>query len=378
MSLPTLRVLGGAVISGWTEVQLVERNNKPDTWQISGSAAVLEPLMVEGARVSLATDAGRYTGTVAEVDESAEVDPSSGAYVESATVTVHGDLMEPWRRLAYPDPTRPLGAQDTARSQTLTGPVETVILALLASQAQRVTSSGGAEERPAGRWIVPASQGRGPTVTVQARFEPLGDIISDLAERAGLRVTCVDRTIAVTAPPDLTRRARYGTPNRGGPGVVSSWRVVRRAPTCTHALVGGVGDGQQRLMLSVRDPSMEALWNGWHAEQLVDAPGGDDPAALETAGMAAVADGSSPVSVSADLPDVDGMRLGVDVPLGSLVRLDLGRGAHVIERVRAVTTTWTAKGVTRSGRIGSEAGDVSRDQRDLMALRRSARKAAAR
>jgi hypothetical protein len=112
---------------------------------------------------------------------------------------------------------------------------------------------------------------------------------------------------------------------------------------------------------------------GRRVEVFVDQRNTTDTGELDKAGDDEITDGANPVSVKAEIPDVRGMRLITDVPIGSIVGLDLD-GDFITDRVRQVTTEITAEGDLVTGVVGSSDAGLTRDQAQFLKLRKALRK----
>lgn len=359
----TIRATSGALSGHFVEapdkVELVERVNLPDTVQVTGPLSAMEPIRTAGVTASAILGDGRvWTGIVTDIADSGITDGSQ--YRERSTVTLTSDLLWVWSRLCYPVPTQPWANQSAAAYDTRTGPAETLALAYTAANLRGAPLT------------VPASLGRGASRQVTARFDILGRLVADLLEPAALRITAVNGAISITAMPDLTSWATYGDAASGGAlAMLSDWGVQVSRPASTAVLVAAGGELTARV-------TREAALTGtpWgRIESFLDQRQTTDVAEIDAAGQGALVDGASPVRVRASIPDVEGMRPGVEVPVGSLVAMSLA-GRTVIDRIRTVTTTWEPAGVTRTATVGPESGELTRDQQAFLALARTVRKAA--
>lgn len=357
------RVLG-EIVSDWNG-NLVERHNLPDTFQATAPSRVMASLMEPGGGCTLEDDDGvRFSGPMT-------------SYIKrgrgEATVTFTSDLIWLWDRIGYPVPGAAWQSQ-TADYDTRSGPAETVLLAYVNANA----GPGALAARRVAGLTLPASSGRGGSAPLTVRFDNLGQLARDLAEYAGLRVL-VRQTTGTTLQLELldaldkTATARYGTDESGGPGILDdNWTLEVRSPDLTRALVAGGGEGAARVLRERSDAAAEDLWSR-RIEALVDQRQTSDTDELDRAGDDAIRDGSEPVVVKCSLPDAPGMRLITDVPIGSLVSLDLD-GDHVVDRLRQVTTTITADGSTRTGVVGSADAGLTREQKRFLKTRRALRK----
>lgn len=358
----------GQVHTDWAG-DLVERCNLPDTLSVKGPLGALRPLLTPGGGCTLEDDDGvRFSGPLTSFTKSGN---------GTCSATFASDLIWLWGRICYPAPAVAWSAQ-TADYDVRTGPAETVLLAYVNANA----GPGAIAARRVPGLALPASAGRGPTTPITARFDNLGQLVRDLADVAGVRVlvrqdsgTTLQLQVLTTA--DLSAVARYGTDEGGGPGVLSEdWSFTVSTPGATRALVGGGGEGVLRLLREREDTSAESLWAS-RTELFVDQRQTSDTGELDQAGDAALDDAANPVTITATLPDADGMRLIQDVPIGSLVALDLD-GDLVTDRLRQVTTSITPDGDVRTGVVGSPDSGLTRDQKKFLSLHKAIRKVQAR
>lgn len=334
---------GGTVFQDWSGV-LIERHNQPDTLQVSGSLSALRDMQLPGMSVTLEDGTGvRFSGPMTEFTKHGD---------GTGTATFASDLLWLWGRVCYPVPTSAWSAQGGSSYDTRTGPAETVALAFIDANA----GPGALVDRRVPGLVVPTSGGLGGSINVTARFDNLGQLVSDIAEAANLRLRVIQNgtslDVQVTAVEDLSAWARFGTTDEGGPGqLAEDWEYTVKLPEVTHALVAGQGELTARVTRERTDPAAATLW-GQRVEVFVDQNNTTDTAELDAAGDKELLDGATPLSIRATVPDVDGLRLGSDVPIGSTVTLDLD-GDLVTERLRQVTTTIGPDGDTHVGVIGN-------------------------
>ncbi|WP_030526603.1 Gp37-like protein [Phycicoccus jejuensis] len=358
----------GTAFSDLDKLELVERCNKPDSLQITGPLGHLRSLLTPGGGCTLEDEDGvRFSGPLINFSKSGK---------GSGVATFASDLVWPWGRICYPTPGAAWEDQ-TADYDVRSGSAESVLLAFLNANA----GPGALANRRVPGLILPASSGRGGARKITARFDNLGQLMHDIAESAGLRVTVTqdgtDLVVAVESSPDLSATAKYGTDEQGGPGSLGDgWDYTVQAPGATRALVGGGGEGAARILRERGDAAAEALWSQ-RIETFVDQRNTSDTAELDKAGDDELADKASPVDISVTVPDVPGRRLGRDVPLGALVGLDLD-GDFVADRLRQVTTVVTKEGQDVSGVVGSPDAGLTRDQKQFLEQRKAIRKVQAR
>ncbi len=355
----------GPLIRDWTGVLTETLWVAPDTLEVTAPRRVIRPLLDagKGAILHESTPDGRrfrLAGPMTTLEESDK----------ECTVLVTSDSRALWTRTIWADHTKDWTAQPTGTSGdvlTLSGPVETVALELIRRNL-------GQSALPYRREVtVPASQGRGPAVDLTVNTAAnvlLGDVVADLLKVTSLRVViehdldAAALVVRVLTLPDKTTSTTYGTTGRGNADIGTDWSAKYQAPEVNAALTIG-GDVGGRVRLEVADSDSQAQW-AERVERVVSA-NGVAVADLQAAGDDALADGASLVDIDAPIPDRPNRRLGTDVPLGSLVGLNL-HGRYLTERVRQITTVIAdGEKVTRSGRVGTDGAGLSRDQKRWIA-----------
>src|SRR5690606_12693345 len=129
--------------------------------------------------------------------------------------------------LGWPSPDRALDAQDQVTHRTITGAAETVVKTLVAENA--ITRLG----LPV---TCATDQARGDTITVDARFAPLADVLFPAVEQAGLGVVVYQEgaglVVDVVAPGEHPRVLSEAS------GAVQSWSLAASSPGATRVVVG--------------------------------------------------------------------------------------------------------------------------------------------
>lgn len=355
----------------FAKLKLVERYNQPDTAVLEGLTDDLAALLVPGVGAVLFEDnVQRMCGVVTDIQRSGG---------RTGQVTLTSDLVRLWDRICYPNPGQAFGSQ-TTDYYVRTGNRETIMVDLVSANA----GPGALVARQVNRLRVPVTQARGGTTALRLRFDNLGSTLARVAEQANLRVRVVHTPgaagtgwldVVFEDAPDLSAWARYGTPKAGGPGLLSEdWQLGLSAPTLTRAEVAAGGEGAARILSEQSDTTgAEVLW-GRRIEQLVDQRQTTDTAEITQAGQDALVEGVAPTTVDAKILNSPGVRIGVDVPVGSVVRATLD-GLVVTERVREVTTTVEGSGdgptVTVEPLFGSaDASKAAKSTKELVKVLR--------
>lgn len=224
-------------------------------------------LTTEGATLWVRSSAGPgqepktlFNGPVSKVEET-----GSPAVARKLRIWATHDDADLWSALAWVNPagavnasTYELSGQASAEYRTVTGPVESVALTLAGDALGRL--------RPDVQ--IPASQGRGPVVTVRARFDTLDEILKPVLVEHGWHLT-IERGrdgLHLTPVPPATFSKTASTAG----GQISDYTHARQRPSLTRVVVGGPGEGKTRLFSRIVDTDAEALW-GVCGEGFVDA-----------------------------------------------------------------------------------------------------------
>jgi hypothetical protein len=355
----------------FSSLSLVERYNQPDTCVLQGRSRDLAALATPGMGALL------FDGSTQRVSMLVTDIQRRGDGTTQITLT--SDLVRLWDRICYPNPAQAFISQ-TRDYDVRTGARETVALAYINANA----GPGALTARQVPRLRVPGTLGRGGSTSNRARFDNLGQLVASLMEPAGLRLRVVHTSngpgpgyldVVFDTAPDISAWARYGTPNSGGPGLLSKdWSFGLTAPTLTTAEVAAGGTGAARLLEEQAFTTQEAMW-GRRVEGLVDQRQTTDSTEINQAGYDALMEGMTGTAVDVKVLNSAGLTLGVDVPLGALVSASLD-GLVVKERIREVSTTVAAEGggatVTVEPLFGStDTTGQTKWQRELVkALRR--------
>ena len=249
----------------------------------------------------------------------------------SLVATVLGDWVD--GVLAWPVPGAALTAQ-TVEYYTATGPAETVIKDII--RANAVTRLG----RP---WTVAADLERGAEVSISARMAPLSEVVEPAADLGGigLRMVQTPAGIVVDCYVGADRSAHILSESTGA---LVAWSLTTSEPSATRAVVGTDGEGVDRTFVAVTPPEAESTW-GMVVETFVDARDVDpveDPTGGTRRGIEKLAELAETVSVAATLAETKVWRVGRNLNLGDLVRVDPLPGVSSVERVTEIELTWTA------------------------------------
>jgi hypothetical protein len=310
-----------------TEVVITPRHNDVGTAKLTlpldhpKAAMLLEP----GVRAVFEEDGEfRLSGPVRAID--AEGPSTEG----TITFTFDSDFRELKNILGWPVPGAAITAQGTAEFYTITGPAETVVKDLVTKNG--VTRLG----KPI---TVAPNLGRGGTITVAARFEPLYDKLVPVLDGAGIGVTIkqsgaglvLDCYTPSTYPLELTEES----------GIITNFSWSYTPPTATDVVVGGQGDGIDRTFLKFQDTARTAE-QGERIEVFKDATDADTPELFQERANETLAENAGLPGVKVEMSETSNFRYGGDrFNVGDKVRVRIGPGLVVEDILREATITWT-------------------------------------
>lgn len=256
-------------------------------------------------------------------------------------------------RLAYPTPaTADVGAQSNAYD-VRTGKASTVISAYVNANI----GPGSPTARRITALTLAADTAIGSTVTGNARFERLGELLSGLAVIDGLgfdiKQNGADLQFSVYQPTDRSATVRMDIDNNG----LTRTEYTYTAPGLTRAIVGGQGEGSSRTLVEVTTSESTAAEAAWarRIEVFKDNRGSSTNTELTQAGTEALAEkGKTVEAISATPNDDQNMAYGVDWNLGD--RVSVVVGSTTISRV----VTEVGLLIREDGiRIGATVGEPS-------------------
>lgn len=273
--------------------------------------------------------------------------------------------------LAWPTPSAAIEAQGgwDARS----GPAETVIKAYIAANIGlgRAATRRDAAAPDVREVVVAPDLQRGPAVDYRARYEPLMDLIRNIALPAGLGATVTqngDQLLFDVFAPQTQPAAVFSFEL----GNLRRCRWVEAAPESTHVIVGGDGEDSARL---VRRRANSAAAQTWRVttEKWVDARSETTVSGVERAGDAALADAERSGIVEAELVDTPRLRYGDGYALGDRVTIIPAPGVAFTDVVTAVAISADRERgtVTVTPSVGWRDGPLTRQDRELAQLRRA-------
>lgn len=359
-------------IRGWSSLTIKLVWNGVGSWTLEGPASGLierlgQPgyglIVVDPRGVPLLSPDGVVIAGDVE-DNGPRVwsaDNAEEAFPGKLTLVGGDDLAVVADELAFPDPLNAVPNQ-TADYDKRTGPAETVIKGYVSANVGTTRAAArGDSSAPTVRTVtVAADQGRGSTVSYSARFDPLLDVIRTCATastpKLGVRVqyTASGLLFDIYTPQDRSSYIRFSRSRRN----LRGYSVQRSMPTVTHVVVGGGGEGVNRLFVERKDSSAAAEWFRV-VRTFVDQRQTEDTAELEAAGDEELQRGRRSGVLSATAVDTPRMRFGEHFCLGDLVTVELENGISITDRVTAAIIRVTEEGMTPTEiQIGAEDVDT--------------------
>ncbi|MFF4054608.1 siphovirus ReqiPepy6 Gp37-like family protein [Streptomyces sp. NPDC001708] len=255
--------------------------------------------------------------------------------------------------LAFPQPSNPNGATQTAAHDVRTGRAETVMHAYVNAN---IGPSAPAARRKAGL-IMGTDGARGPIINQSARFPVLGNLLTEIAllGQLGFRVVqrganLVFETYQIT---DRTAFVRLDVRN----GTLSGQKVAISPPGVTRAIVAGQGELTERQFLQIDSPesiAAEADW-GRRIEQFVDQRNTDDWTELQQAGTEAIADaGFTAINVQVVPMEDSAARFGKEWGLGDALVVIVDD-----QELRSTVTGYVLKADSGGFKLGAVLGDAT-------------------
>jgi hypothetical protein len=346
---------GASALMPWTitirDPDLIEYDGQVDGYDVAACDLTDPSTSGEPGTWELTLPRGHWAAAALEEEGSGVVfrPPGHGAVIASGDWELAEESTDGVRQLvtysgnvdddrlsdevAWPDPAHDLndtagnnpvpGAQDVR-----TGPAETVLKAFVSAN---VGSTGTAVQTARSwPWLqVPATTGRGASVTLRGQFDPLLDIAQQAAAPA-TGITWQIRQQAAGAL-QLVVRQRVDVSSEvvfsHAEGTLGKSSLRRRRPAVTQAIASSSGD-TARLFARSTDAGAETLWRRRRVS-MVDGPS-DVIADLTQAAVAAISGGRERAGLTCEpVALTGGPRLGVDYQLGDYVGAVTATGRQI-------------------------------------------------
>lgn len=372
-----LSVLGDP-LHEWTSLQATLRWKEPGSGQIVIPAhRYVREQLVPGCRiVVLRRVLGRSSVLLAGPMEQKlreRADDGENGGVGKLTVSFADDMAWLAARLAYPDPSKP-PRQQTTDWWIYGGNPEQGMLQLVDTQC-------GPRALPARRvpklQVAPFSGisgtgtvalGRTDDVNLpRERLERLTDVLRkmctlgngrfDHPDSLGFRIrqTVVNGADVLLFEPLRARNLAGDVHFSFAMGNLKYYSFEEDAPTLTHPIVGGQGEGADRFIdeFPTTDPAQLA-WGRY--EGYVPRPGTSSAAEMRDAATEALKEAGQAGRLASNAADTAEQRFGVHYSVGDLVSIELDVGEHVSAPVQTVNLqAWPTAGEV----VGTTIGDQS-------------------
>lgn len=331
-----------AQVDDYTDLEVTARHNAVGSWVLTLDrrldAAIALTAPNAGIEI-LAGDATVITGPA--------TNPKIEQSEQTNRATIAGVSDDVWlaRRLAYPQPSTgpPYNAYEY---DVRTGVASTVMGQYVEYNAG--PSAIGPRQVPG--LTVGTDPVLGGTGTWRARWQPLPELLTEIATWAGLGYQTTQSgtslVFGVYEPVDRSGSVRFDAEL----GTLSAAAYEVTVPESTYVIVGGDGDGTARITREVFDADQQATWG--RIEAFRDRPGTTDTAELDQAGAEQLTEDAEKTSLSLTPLDTDQQRYGQHYTLGDRVSAVVA-GVVVVDVVREITLKVTADERTVTPLIGT-------------------------
>jgi hypothetical protein len=338
-------------------LELALRYNKLGAWKITlrSDHPLVDSLRAPGAGLIVTGPTGVLISgpTVSATNSKTSEDPT-GTWDVIGT----DDALILGERLAYPVPTTADLTLQTSAYDTRTGAAETIAKAYV--NANVGPSAPVARRNSA--VTIDTDLGRGTSLTVNARFDTLGELVESILTPStlGFNITQSGASLVFTvyAPVDRSSLIRMDVDNLR----LSKSEYTYSSPSATRVIVGGSGQGAARVLLersSTESIAAETSW-GRRIEVFKDARSTSATGELQASGDEILTDRGFTVEGIKVSPsdDLASMRYGVDWNLGDKVTVVVG-AAQVAKIVTEVGIVITEDGVKVGATVGDPASTYS-------------------
>lgn len=347
------RVVGS--LDGWTDLQVVLRWRDIGSWQITAPVGPASRLLATAGNgvIIRRNGATLLSGPATSYVETwGPQDPGEGTLVVSG----RDDLIDLARELAEPDPLVAVAAPTQANDK-ITGPAETVIRSYV-NRNIGLGARAGRVRHPMGQT---ADTGLGATVTGNARYDNLLDLVTSLAVAGGVGFRAAQDAggiaplFHVYAPVDRSATVVFSRTA----GNLVGYSFTLTAPQVTRALVAGQGLGTARALSETSSAVLDDDWDAV-ARVFIDRRDTNNSAGeLAQEAAAALVDGGATAGLAITPVDLPSQTYGVHYGLGDIVSVDIGGSTRVTDVITSVAVSAAGDREILSPTIGAaEAGDT--------------------
>jgi hypothetical protein len=265
---PALRRIG--LIDTWLKLDFIVRFCQAGTWQLLvRDGTVQSALLQRGGGIAIYQDGVAepvLTGQIESFERWWTVEQHTGP--GSVYVAGRCDNQLAYRRLAFPEPGRPISQQYTGRdTRPAKGPAGQAVWWEL---EHALGASALTDRQVPGVEIGPNPQ-LGDEVTDSLRFDVIGSKLEEWckAKKVGYRFVWDPDSrkvrLRIFTPQDKSKRVRF-SPSLGN---LRQYTWTLSAPQVTRAVVACQGEGKDRYLYQKIDAEAEAEW-GMQVEQFID------------------------------------------------------------------------------------------------------------
>lgn len=311
----------GVILSGDLELEVAPVHNNIGSWKITlpTEHPMCDELRTPGSGLIVTgPNDVILSGPTLSPEFSATPDDIEGV----VTFTGVGDTIALGDALAWPQP-----SNDDASTQTLSHDERTGVAETLMHQFvnANIGPSAPASRRKAGL-IMGTDYARGASLTKQARFPVLGELLNEIAstEDIGFRIVQRGQSLVFETYAILDRHlmVRLSLSN----GELSGQKVVTAAPSVTRVIVAGSGQQVDRTFIERSNAdslAAEVEW-GRRIEKFLDQRQTGVIAELQQAGDETLAEGGATIIGVQAVPTADSkMEYGKDWFLGDKVTVEI-------------------------------------------------------
>lgn len=335
-------------IRQFAKLDIVERENDVSSWSLEA------PL--SDATIALGTPGASIV--IERNDRVLISGPMTQPYRYWSSQTDHivisglSDDVYLWDRLVYPCAPNLMSVTntpfDTAEYDVRTGAGETVIRQYVAANAGGGTFSTGSQSgRAVSGLTQSADQGTGSVITGRGRFQILGDLLQQLAVAAGgLRFGITALQFWVKSARDISTDIEFSREMRN----VLSIEYRRKAPTATHLVVAGSGEGTARTAFLDGDTVASGNWR--RVESFRDRRDTADLSELMQTMSEELVNNAESAGLKLVPRDLPYLTYGADYERGDIVAAVID-GARIVDQLRQVEITLDQNGYTVAPSIES-------------------------
>lgn len=355
-----------ASLDGWTALSVVLRYNDMGSWQLTAPVSpAARALATAGNGVIMQRNGVTLLSgpTTSYTEQWGDQDVGAGTLV----MTGRDDLIDLVRELAEPDPL--VAGTPTQAYDRITGPAETVIRSYVNRNIGLAARTGRVRHRMGQT----AGLGQGATVTGNARYDNLLDLVRSLADAGGVGFRAVQNAggiaplFDVYVPADRSATVVF---SRTG-GSLSAYSYTLSAPAVTRALVAGQGEGIARTLIQVTNSTVENDWDVV-AHSFVDRRDTNDTDDLTQEAVGALVEGGATAGLSLTPIDLPSMTFGTHYGLGDVVSVDIDESTRITDVLMTVQLDADEQGERVSPVVG--AGDTGETPLMFAVLRRLGRR----